>query len=447
MSHDATNWAVKVRGISPAEARVLWHLADCHNPVFGCFPTQEYLAENCEMDERSIRRQLYSLRDKGHINWVEQREKNKRRANRYSLGFEPGFKAAERGENPDFEPDNLSGSTDAATGQDYTLEPDISDSLNRTQESAIEPVREPVREPVNEPVRERGSAREVSEDDLKQLEKRFDALRIGKRGNPWPGVLGSSKDWAFRQFLKLTAEERLMAEDRRDAYLAICPKVKSGENKGEPNPVALGVYLRDKIFNDVAAIAPRLIDRSRMAEQVHVAPFGPIWAGKRMLALLDGPKGVELPDDLRQTARNMFETMRRASESRAMAYLDRKGILLDGDTLVFPPDFEQAEYRRRATELGYPEVNRLHKLAAERAADRADACFQALSELCEAVPVGGEVFEEWRTYHIERGWPLWPDTGAMRVVYFPKGGPLGLDNFELAARAALNMGQGDDDAA
>lgn len=442
MSHDATNWAVKVRGISPAEARVLWHLADCHNPIFGCFPTQEYLAENCEMDERSIRRQLYSLRDKGHINWVEQRERNKRRANRYSLAFEPGFKPAEQGENPEIEPDKMSGSDEATTGQEGILEPDISDGLNRTQESAIEPVREPVKEPV----KERGSARELSEDDPKQLEKRYKALEIGRHGNPWPNVLKSSSAWGLRQFLMLSPEDRLIAEDRRDAYLAACPKVQSGPRKGEPDAVPIGVYLRDRKFLDVEAIAPRLVQRRQAVEQVHVAPFGPIWAGKRMLSLLDGPSDVEMPEDVRQTARTMYETMRRTSENRARAYLDRKGILLDGDRLVFPDDFEEAEYRRRATEIGFPEVNRLHKLAADRQADRADGRFQAFSELCEAVPVGGEMFEEWRAYHIERGWPLWPDPGTMRVVYFPKGGPSGLAEFERAARSLIETRENHDAA-
>jgi len=92
MSHDATNWASKQRGISCAEARVLWNLSDCHNPVFGCYPKQEYLADACDIDERSVRRCLASLGEKGLVNWVEQREGKNRKANRYSIAFEPGFR-------------------------------------------------------------------------------------------------------------------------------------------------------------------------------------------------------------------------------------------------------------------------------------------------------------------------------------------------------------------
>ncbi|UIK04892.1 helix-turn-helix domain-containing protein [Neorhizobium galegae] len=87
MSHKATMWAVTVRGITCAEARVLWHLADCHNPVEGCFPSQDYLAEACEIDERTVRRLLANLRGKSLINWTEQRDGKYRKNNRYALAF------------------------------------------------------------------------------------------------------------------------------------------------------------------------------------------------------------------------------------------------------------------------------------------------------------------------------------------------------------------------
>ncbi|KPH07822.1 hypothetical protein CO657_11550 [Rhizobium acidisoli] len=76
MSHDATNWASKQRGINCAEATVLWHLSDCHNLAFGCYPKQE-LADASEIDERSVRRCLASSREKGFVNWVEHRPDRK----------------------------------------------------------------------------------------------------------------------------------------------------------------------------------------------------------------------------------------------------------------------------------------------------------------------------------------------------------------------------------
>ncbi|WP_081295677.1 helix-turn-helix domain-containing protein [Rhizobium leguminosarum] len=318
MSHEATMWAVKVRGISCTEARVLWHLADCHNPIFGCYPKQDYLADACEIDERSVRRSLSSLRDKGLVNWSEQREGKNRKANRYSLGFEAGFRRFEAGESVENEPDNLSASSEASNGQEGTIQPDSDDAFNRTPESSIEPVREPVIEPVTE----RGSAREVSEDDPKALRKRFQALIVGRHDNPWPDVLSSAPEWAFQQFVKLSPEERLRAEERRDAYLAACPKLQSGEHKGKPRSAALGVYLRDRMFDLVDAIAPQAVrgqaEKRRQEETIPVAPFGPIWAGKRAFALLDGPIDIQLPSNLLELAVETYTAQVNAKESRSL---------------------------------------------------------------------------------------------------------------------------------
>ena len=67
MSHAATNWAIKQRGLKPTTRIVLWHLSDCHNPAQGCFPSQEYLATACEVDERTVRRHLNILEKWGLI--------------------------------------------------------------------------------------------------------------------------------------------------------------------------------------------------------------------------------------------------------------------------------------------------------------------------------------------------------------------------------------------
>jgi len=446
MSHEATMWAVKVRGISCTEARVLWHLADCHNPIFGCYPKQDYLADACEIDERSVRRSLSSLRDKGLVNWSEQREGKNRKANRYSLGFEAGFRRFKAGESVENEPDNLSASSEASNGQEGTIQPDSDDAFNRTPESSIEPVREPVIEPVTE----RGSAREVSEDDPKALRKRFQALIVGRHDNPWPDVLSSAPEWAFQQFVKLSPEERLRAEERRDAYLAACPKLQSGEHKGKPRSAALGVYLRDRMFDLVDAIAPQVVSRQaekrRQEEAIPVAPFGPIWAGKRALALLDGPIDIHLPSNLLELAVETYNRLCR-SNVPTKSWLETRGIVVDGNELVFPPDYREQDRRRRECDGGYPEAHALDKLAKERGRGSADARFSILADFCEAVLVGSETYERWRAYHQQMNWPFVPEPGGMRVVYFPKGGPEGLREFEIAARSALGMERGDDDAA
>lgn len=297
---------------------------------------------------------------------------------------------------------------------------------------------------------ERGSAREVSEDDPKALRKRFQALIVGKHDNPWPDVLSSAPEWAFQHFVKLSPEERLRAEERRDAYLAACPKLLSGEHKGKPKAAALGVYLRDRMFDLVDAIAPQVVSRQaekrRQEEAIPVAPFGPIWAGKRALALLDGPVDIELPPNLLELAVETYNRLRR-SNVPTKSWLEIRGIGVDGNELVFPPDYRDQERRRRECDSGYPEAHALDKLAKERGRGTADARFAIMSDLCEAVPVGSETYEQWRAYHQQMNWPWVPDHGGMRVVYFPKGGPEGLREFEAAARAALGMERGDDDAA
>lgn len=307
------------------------------------------------------------------------------------------------------------------------------------------PINDPLLTPPAERTEREGAlARENAEDghdSPRQLLRRVKAMEIGKAGNPWPGTLGSSTDWAVKQFEKLPADERLMAEERRDDYLAIC---KAQGVK----PVALGVYFRDRKFLDVSREAAR--SAVAKIERVAVKPFGPVWAGMRALALGKGPGRVELSGDVRTVAESTYAGLMRVSEARARAFLERKGISLNADgLLVFPDDFERAEMRRRQCEEGFPVVNHLHKLAQERGAELTDGRNGLLAELCEAVPVGSETYEAWRSFHLEREWPLWPDPGHMRVVYFPKGGPEGFGAFMDAARAAMSGegGRGDADAA
>lgn len=93
MSHDATNWAVKQRGLRPIAKIVLWHLADCHNPTQGCFPTQEYLAGQAEVSRASVNRILTELEQAGIIRREPAIDPDTRRQlpTRYRLAFEKGF--------------------------------------------------------------------------------------------------------------------------------------------------------------------------------------------------------------------------------------------------------------------------------------------------------------------------------------------------------------------
>ena len=68
MSHAATNWALKQRGLRPVEKLALIHLADCHNGQTGdCFPSQQMLADQCEVSRATMNRVLSSLEEAGLI--------------------------------------------------------------------------------------------------------------------------------------------------------------------------------------------------------------------------------------------------------------------------------------------------------------------------------------------------------------------------------------------
>ena len=71
MSHAATNWAIRQRGLKPATKIVLWHLADCHNAHTGqCNPKQSTLADMCEMSRSTLNLHLEKLEALGLIKRV-----------------------------------------------------------------------------------------------------------------------------------------------------------------------------------------------------------------------------------------------------------------------------------------------------------------------------------------------------------------------------------------
>lgn len=90
MSHDATNWAIRQKGLKPATKIVLWHLCDRHNPDGGCFPKQETLAADCEMSRSTLNLHLDKLEELGLIRRDAGREQGsmKHRPTRYWLAFE-----------------------------------------------------------------------------------------------------------------------------------------------------------------------------------------------------------------------------------------------------------------------------------------------------------------------------------------------------------------------
>lgn len=88
MSHHATAWAWGIRGLKPATKIVLLHLADRHNPDFGCFPSIARLARDCEMSERSVHTHLAELEASGLITRsARHRHNGQQSSNEYTLNM------------------------------------------------------------------------------------------------------------------------------------------------------------------------------------------------------------------------------------------------------------------------------------------------------------------------------------------------------------------------
>jgi len=163
MSHEATIWAIRQtgKGLSPGVKLVLWHLADRHNPDFGCFPKQIRLAADCEMSRSTINEHLKTLEAKGLIRRLQQVDPKtkQQRTTRYIFAFEAGFDGSEGDEgahsaplagvkNKDETPCPDSGhGPKPVSGNDGIPCPDLTQSRVRLS-GHVEPVREPLKEPI-----------------------------------------------------------------------------------------------------------------------------------------------------------------------------------------------------------------------------------------------------------------------------------------------------------
>jgi DNA-binding transcriptional ArsR family regulator len=391
VSYDATNWAIKQRGIKPALKVVLWHLCDRYHKDNGCYPSQETLANDCEVPRSTLNVYLKELEDAGLIAREQRRKEgtNKQERTRYRFPFEPDF-PTQAAQKPS--PETGHGPESRNDG-----EPSPENGETRVQNLDSNLVKEPVTEPVT-----RASA--PDQDDLKILEKRHDALRLGRHGKSWPDVLNQSKDWSFRQFVALDEDDRLLAEQYRDAYLAACPKVKAGERKGEPDAVILGVYLRDKLFRDVQALSVKRQEQGsgqpQEGGQNLAVAYGPVHGAMLFRLLLEGPERPEAAP----TNGLWLSSALRAAWPKLAAF------------------WQQTDLRG-----GVP-------------ATEADV---ELGRYMEFVPAESEVFGAWRQEIRRLNLPEVRVRDGMRGLYFPVGGPAGLSEFEAMAREV----RGDEHAA
>jgi len=157
MSHEATCWAIRQRGLKPTTRIVLWHLADRHNPDFGCFPSQERLAEDAEISRSTLNEHLTILEDRGLIRRearVNGRTK-RQMSTRYILAFERDFRqddglpSPETGHGTEMEHrGNPSPEIGHGAVSGKSAEPCPENGESRVRISDTNLVREPLREPV-----------------------------------------------------------------------------------------------------------------------------------------------------------------------------------------------------------------------------------------------------------------------------------------------------------
>lgn len=164
MSHVATNWAFSQRGLKPSAKIILLVLADCHNPAYGCFPTQAFLADACEMNRDTVNVQLAHLEEKGLIRRVRSIDpvSKRQRPTRYKLGFEDDFGGPDRGADDDNNPSpapplpSTGGPQNSVSEKptqtrnavsEFPAEPCRKNPESRVGNSDTNLVKEPVREP------------------------------------------------------------------------------------------------------------------------------------------------------------------------------------------------------------------------------------------------------------------------------------------------------------
>lgn len=190
MSHEATNWAIKQRGLKPTAKIVLWHLCDRFNPDYGCFPSQARLAHDCEISRSTLNDHLRQLEAGGLLRRVPRVHPVTKRQmpTRYILGFEPGFTPNDptpcpetghgliEAEVPFAETDDPADDTPAASEpclnsghgkgagavSDFDPDPCPEKGQSRVRNPDTNLVREPLRKPVKE--EEDAAAREADFD-------------------------------------------------------------------------------------------------------------------------------------------------------------------------------------------------------------------------------------------------------------------------------------------
>lgn len=234
MSHKATLWAIEQRGLKPTTKIILWHLCDRFNPDYGCFPSQQRLAQDCEISRSTLNEHLDRLEASGLLRRVPRIDPATKRqmATRYILGFEEGFASggavpASVASNSETSTDG--GSTHATAGPSradvfaepcpetthgnharavsgFCPDPCPENAPSRVRNPDTNLVREPIREPVKE--EEDAQAREIAFDLF------FAELLRALGFEPDATLPAWWQGWPARTHVRRWVEDLGLSEDR-----------------------------------------------------------------------------------------------------------------------------------------------------------------------------------------------------------------------------------------
>lgn len=380
-----------------ARKLVLLKLIDaCEDDGSRIFPAISTIARAAQCSSRQVQRELQAFREIGLIRLVREGGKGPRSTNEYALDLDLLTRLGKEG----WAIVTAAGTVAEAENKGDTVSPlddgekgDTGDAVRVTPATdkgdiACHPTPpDPSLDPSIE--RERGRERE----DQKSVERDFKRAFAA-----WPTFVSDSEPDARKAWQRLTADERAEAFARQAEYAV--EALKAG---GRKTTCSYAKYLSEQRWTK---LAPKAAPAAAAAvPDDHAPPFGPVWGGIRIKQFVGGVRAV--PPGLTGIESQMVR---------------------DGTA------DEAALHRRKQARFGWPAVNEMHRLAMNGYGVPIVPAAKALEPLMEAVPVNSERFEEWRLEHDLRGWPWIPDPGQQPVVYFPKGGPAGLEAFETAIK-------------
>lgn len=302
MSHEATSWAVKLRGLKPTTKVILWHLCDRHNPDYGCFPSQARLAYDAEVSRATLNRHLDELEQMGLIRRIQCiNPKTKRQeATRYILAFED--------DQPQSAPPpclNLRHGNDGAEADDPCLnsghgavsqkseKPCLKSGESRVSNCDTNLVREPLREPVTRAgAREAGVGLSDEERAGADLPPEDPGIGPGAKLDDDPDAPFAAfwsaypdpceREAARRQFMSVLDDGEISGADLVAAAQAYSRSrhVERGYGKKPANWLSSGAWRETWEAGKAAKQELRTVDLSALAERWR----GPIKAGQTYAA-------------------------------------------------------------------------------------------------------------------------------------------------------------------